>query len=60
VETKIDINRKNVLNVDLLLIWFILASTQTITNSYDDQEPTQPIKVWNQNENSKSFSYEEN
>ncbi len=60
METKIDINRKNVLNVDLLLIWFILASTQTITNSYDDQEPTQPIKVWNQNENSKSFSYEEN
>ncbi len=60
METKIDINRKNVLNVDLLLIWFILASTQTITNSYDDQEPTQPIKVWNQNENGKWFSYEEN
>lgn len=25
-----------------------VASTQTITNSYDDQEPAQPVKVWTQ------------
>ena len=28
-----------------------LASTQTITDSYDDQEPTQPMKIWNGNSN---------
>ena len=27
------------------------ASTQTITDSYDDQEPTQPMKIWNGNSN---------
>lgn len=26
-----------------------LASTQTISDSYDDQEPTQPMKIWNGN-----------
>ncbi|CAF3611257.1 unnamed protein product [Rotaria socialis] len=27
----------------------VIPSTQTITDSYDDQEPTQPMKVWNGN-----------
>jgi hypothetical protein len=32
----------------------ILALTQTITNSYDDQEPAQPMKVWNKNNDANS------
>ncbi len=34
---------------------FFLASTQTITNSYDDQEPTQPMKIWNDTNSSFLF-----
>ncbi|CAF3688482.1 unnamed protein product, partial [Rotaria sordida] len=29
----------------------VIPSTQTITDSYDDQEPTQPMKIWNGNSN---------
>lgn len=28
-------------------MWFFLVSTQMITNSYDDEEPSQPMKAWN-------------
>ncbi|CAF0728236.1 unnamed protein product [Adineta steineri] len=27
----------------------VIPSTQTISDSYDDQEPTQPMKIWNGN-----------
>lgn len=31
-----------------------LAPTQTITNSYDDQQPTPPVKIWNKNNDTNS------
>lgn len=31
----------------------VIPSTQTITDSYEDQEPTQPMKVWNGNSNNR-------
>jgi hypothetical protein len=36
---------------------FFLASTQTITNSYDDQEPAQPMKVWNKSNDTNSSCF---
>jgi hypothetical protein len=56
-EANVDVIRKKMRNLYLIFISFVLASTQTISDSYDDQEPTQPMKIWNGNSHNTNRKY---